>query len=214
MDDEAAEYERVRIERLERLGISSQNRFKPKDASLPDAPVRTSQDLPPRQSLDNRELATRMLETERDDFERARQLQMEEDRKALEHARAMQGSDEGFKCEICMEFWSLGMVAHVDDCEHTICRDCMKGNIKAELDLKRWPIMCPMCRAENRSEPGSTYRPLVQESQLTMCIVIYRHVAELAGADDEMIARWNEVELAVVSVLITCPTYVLYFLGL
>jgi len=89
-----------------------------------------------------------------------------------------------------MDMWSLGNVAKVDECGHEICRDCMKNHIKAELDHKRWPILCPLCRADNREPPG----------------VIYRHVAELVGADEEMIIAWNAVELAVVSVPIECPS--------
>lgn len=154
------QYESVRVEWLKGLQFSSQNPFK--DPPFPKAPALEIRDFPSINPSINRDLATRMLKMERDDFEQARQLQMEEDRKALEHVRAMQGSDEGFKCEICMEFWSLGMVAHVDDCEHMICRDCMKGHIRAELDMKRWPITCPICRAEKRSEPGGAYRLLIR----------------------------------------------------
>jgi hypothetical protein len=100
-----------------------------------------------------------LLESERDDFEHARQLQMEEDRKALEELKALQGYDAGFECKICMDMWSLGNVAKVDECGHEICRDCMKSHIKAELDHKRWPILCSLCRAENRESPGGEYDP-------------------------------------------------------
>jgi len=82
---------------------------------------------------------------------------MEEDRKALEELKAMQGYDAGFECKICMDVWSLGNVAKVDECGHEICRDCMKSHIKAELDHKRWPILCSLCRADNREHPGGEY---------------------------------------------------------
>lgn len=182
-----------------------------RDGPFSNASIRTNRNSASRAPVDDREVANRLQQSERDDFERARQLQMEEDRKALEELRAMQGHDTGFECKICLDMWSLGNVAKVDECEHEICRGCMKSHIEAELDHKRWPILCPLCKAENQKSPGGEHDNIFFDSGIEQSAsVIYRHVAELVGADEEMITAWDAVELAVVSVLIECPSCVPY----
>jgi hypothetical protein len=60
---------------------------------------------------------------------------------------ARQLSDEGFKCPICLEDWSIQNVVELGQCRHRQCRDCIRELIYAELESNHWPIVCSLCKA-------------------------------------------------------------------
>ncbi|KAG8758841.1 hypothetical protein FRC14_007259 [Serendipita sp. 396] len=175
VDDEAAEYERARLESIA-------------EKAKKRAPQQRS---PPASShTDDRAMALRIQAQEREDFERARQLQMEEER-AVMHLQQLRAAHPTFECGICMDDQSMEDVAKNDACGHNICRQCMCRHVISELDRSVWPIICPMCKADPQrdGEPG----------------VINRRTVELAGADEATLEKWTRVELAVVSVMVECP---------
>jgi Ring finger domain len=86
------------------------------------------------------------MEAERNDFETARRLQMEEERISRQQAELLRTADRGFECPICMDLFSVGAKSQADPCGHALCRKCMVSAIKAELESRRWPIQCPLCR--------------------------------------------------------------------
>jgi hypothetical protein len=98
-------------------------------------------------------------EAERNDFETARRLQMEEQRVFMQQQELLRTADKGFECMICFETWSVGMISNIDPCQHGVCRNCVVSAIKAELDSRRWPILCPICRATppESGEPGGKH---------------------------------------------------------
>jgi len=100
----------------------------------------------------------RMEDVERD-FEMACQVFMEDQQLLAQEAKLKRAMDEGFECIICTETWSVGMVSKVDRCAHPVCRECMVATVRAELDARRWPILCPLCRANppTTGEPGGAY---------------------------------------------------------
>jgi Ring finger domain len=100
-------------------------------------------------------------EAERRDFETARQLQMEDERLIRQQEELMRTADLGFECPVCMEMFETGAKSQTDPCGHTLCRECMVSAIKAELDLRRWPILCPICRVTppENGEPGGKCAP-------------------------------------------------------
>ena len=53
-----------------------------------------------------------------------------------------------FDCGICMETHMEDFVSRVASCNHTFCRDCILGHVSAELDIPRYPILCPLCKAD------------------------------------------------------------------
>ena len=53
-----------------------------------------------------------------------------------------------FDCGICMETLIEDFVSIVASCDHTFCRDCILGHVSAELDALRYPILCPVCKAD------------------------------------------------------------------
>ena len=96
------------------------------------------------------------MESERNDFDIALQLYMEEQRALAEQAQLLAAADAGFDCPICMETWSIGMQSKIDSCGHAICRTCMVSAVKAVLESRRWPVTCPLCVSSppENGEPG------------------------------------------------------------
>lgn len=75
----------------------------------------------------------------------------EEDRRlseALNDLRAQMPSE--FSCMICMEELSIEDRAIVTPCDHTTCRDCMRGHLESTIRDSRYPIYCPIC-TDNKS---------------------------------------------------------------
>lgn len=99
------------------------------------------------------------IEAEQRSWEFAIRLQMEEEKLLTQQSELMRTADAGFNCQICIEDWSVGMMSRIESCGHAICRDCMTGHIKSELDERRWPVLCSLCRAEpsKNTEPGGKY---------------------------------------------------------
>ncbi len=67
-----------------------------------------------------------------------------------------------FECSVCLEEYSEEYVAVIEGCGHRYCRDCIRGHVSSKLGDRRFPIFCPSCVADNRSqEPvGQCYLPL------------------------------------------------------
>ncbi|KAG8833574.1 hypothetical protein FRC17_010398 [Serendipita sp. 399] len=111
VDDESAEYERARLE-----SIAEKARARaPRQRSSPSSSL-----------MDDHGLALRIQAQEREDFERARQLQMEEER-AVMHLQQLRAAHPSFECGICMEEQSMENVAKNEACGHNICRQCVIG---------------------------------------------------------------------------------------
>ena len=73
-----------------------------------------------------------------------------------------------FECSICMEEMPVDSIARVDTCEHTFCRECLRGHVAARLDEHRFPILCPTCTAnkgKGKGKTGGTYMPARQSSR-------------------------------------------------
>lgn len=169
-EDEAKEYERIRLANIAAKSAERKQKL-----------------LAEKEQAQRRE----QEEAERNDFEMARRLQMEDERLQKQQSALLHTVDRGFECPICIEHWSVGMISQNDACGHAVCRNCMIGNVKVELEQMRWPVICPVCRANptETGEPG----------------VISRELVELAGADGDILSEWSRVELASVSVAVECP---------
>ena len=60
------------------------------------------------------------------------------------------------KCGICMENHHGDQIIPLDPCRHEFCRDCIKSHVDVKLAERRFPILCPICTAEDvKGEPGS-----------------------------------------------------------
>ncbi|KAI6014938.1 hypothetical protein EDC04DRAFT_2952186, partial [Pisolithus marmoratus] len=92
-----------------------------------------------------------------------------------------------FKCGICLEEHPEDDAATVEDCGHEVCRSCLKDYVCSKIADHRFPILCPICTAENR-----------QAGQISGLLV------EQLGITEAEYGIWIEMELAQFSILIHC----------
>jgi hypothetical protein len=62
---------------------------------------------------------------------------------------ATKGKVKVFECCICMDEMPEDSIARIDSCGHTFCRDCLRGHVKARLEERKFPILCPTCTADD-----------------------------------------------------------------
>ncbi|KAJ8584531.1 hypothetical protein M405DRAFT_746833 [Rhizopogon salebrosus TDB-379] len=96
-------------------------------------------------------------------------------------------SSHNFTCAICMEEQPVDNAVELD-CSHPMCRDCVRGHICSKIEEHRFPVLCPVCVAEQDDPPG----------------VISGLLVRLIGMDERLYATWEEMELSQHSVLLHC----------
>jgi hypothetical protein len=63
-----------------------------------------------------------------------------------------------FECSICFDKYPEDSVARVEECEHSFCRDCLRGHARSKIGERRFPIFCPLCTTDkNRLKQGGEY---------------------------------------------------------
>ena len=63
-----------------------------------------------------------------------------------------------FQCGVCMDEQPVDYVTFLDPCRHKFCRNCIKNHIDSQLSERRFPILCPVCKAvRSTTNPGSAY---------------------------------------------------------
>ncbi|KAG2738728.1 hypothetical protein P692DRAFT_20956832 [Suillus brevipes Sb2] len=93
-----------------------------------------------------------------------------------------------FSCLICMEEQPADNSVDLE-CNHSICRACIRGHICSKIEEHRFPILCPVCMTENNNrQPEAISGLLVQQ----------------IGVDERQYAIWEEMELSQLSVLLHC----------
>ncbi|KAG8930619.1 hypothetical protein FRC01_002472 [Tulasnella sp. 417] len=94
-----------------------------------------------------------------------------------------------FECNICYQTTREEDLALFDGCDHLFCRDCMKDYIEISVkDLKKYPIMCPVCRVKEGLEEG----------------VVSRKVIDISGVSEEIFEQWVELQLAKHAMMVDC----------
>lgn len=185
VDDEAATYERVR---LARIAESAKSRTPARPASGVESP-QSIRSQTRGNAQDDLATALQLQAQERDDFEHARRLQLEEERIRAQYEQ-LRAAYEIFHCEICQEDCSIDHVSR-GSCAHPICRQDMRNYINSEVERAVWPILCPLCKM-NPPESGDLG-------------TIDRRTAELVGLDEGMLEKWTKLELSRCSERIECP---------
>lgn len=94
-----------------------------------------------------------------------------------------------FHCGICLDECPEDDAAMVDACRHMVCRSCMKGFITAKIEEHRFPILCPICVANNTGHPAAEISGLLVEQ---------------IGITEEEYKIWTEMELSQFSILLDC----------
>ncbi|KAJ6485458.1 hypothetical protein C8R47DRAFT_539712 [Mycena vitilis] len=72
-------------------------------------------------------------------------------------------NERQFECAVCLETHSEQDAARVEPCQHTFCRDCMTGHVRARIGERQYPIRCPNCAAGG---PGSAAVGVIDERVL------------------------------------------------
>ncbi|KIO01560.1 hypothetical protein M404DRAFT_1002985 [Pisolithus tinctorius Marx 270] len=104
-----------------------------------------------------------------------------------QHADLSCNVQTSFKCGICLDEHPEDDAATVEDCGHMVCRSCLKDYVGGKIADHRFPILCPICTAENR-----------QAGQISGFLV------EQLGISEEEYAVWIEMELSQFSILLHC----------
>ncbi|OAX43249.1 hypothetical protein K503DRAFT_708950 [Rhizopogon vinicolor AM-OR11-026] len=106
---------------------------------------------------------------------------------SIEDIQLVASTAHSFSCAICMDEQPMDNTVELE-CNHPICRDCIRGHICSKIEERRFPVHCPVCMMEQNDQPG----------------VISRLLVQLIGVDERNYAIWEEMELSQHSVLIHC----------
>lgn len=86
--------------------------------------------------------------------------QLEEEEKsqlaAYELLKRTEAEFQPFDCPICVETLPPSDLIIVQGCNHKLCRGCVLGHVKAQVQQNLWPIWCPMC-PNTQQRRGSKY---------------------------------------------------------
>ena len=89
----------------------------------------------------------------------ARELQRfydEEDRQlgVKRNALKKHAQIESFDCGICFENLHRENIAQFANCKHRYCRSCLREHVSSTLKQRRYPIICPECKATKVPNPA------------------------------------------------------------
>ncbi len=108
----------------------------------------------------------------------ARQFEEEEERIRREHEELMSNVQKIFECSVCMDEHPEEDLACVEMCGHKFGRECLRDFIISKIDQRSYPIVCPVCIAEQnrnggRERVGSEFFSLICELPILMFVVSY-----------------------------------------
>ncbi|KAF8076176.1 hypothetical protein FPV67DRAFT_1406946 [Lyophyllum atratum] len=139
--------------------------------------------------------SSRMLSYTRrqDEIDHALALQLQEDQRLSSEREVLSVTHPAgaapFKCGICLQEHSEDYVARLPRCLHSFCRYCMRGYIRSKLGERRFPILCPVCIADNLcSDPGAVDNFIVMQ----------------IGIDEQEYRVFEELQISAYSVLLYC----------
>jgi Zn finger protein HypA/HybF involved in hydrogenase expression len=82
-------------------------------------------------------------------YKLARQIEEEELAQiaAFEALQRAEKENAPFDCPICADTFPRGSQVKIESCgpDCAICRGCLLGHVKAQVEQARWPIFCPTC---------------------------------------------------------------------
>jgi hypothetical protein len=99
-----------------------------------------------------------------------RQFDEEDYLLATEHAELLAAAEQQrvFDCGVCLDTLPEESIARIDPCGHSFCRECVRGLIASQIELRRFPVLCPTCTAEpenNRPESIGSYVSFIRNSR-------------------------------------------------
>jgi RING finger family protein len=156
--------------------------------------------------------------SDRDSILAAMRLQNEFDKEdralSTQHAELAKTVQKLFLCDICLEEMPDDSIARPDPCQHTFCRECLRGHVAARLNEHRFPILCPSCsvsKGKGKEVAGGTCCERMVIFIFISCYVSLEISQSLAldlGLTDEQFSVWSEMEMVAFSVSVHCRKYV------
>ncbi|KAI6020284.1 hypothetical protein BKA83DRAFT_689605 [Pisolithus microcarpus] len=148
----------------------------------------TEEDALERMQLDFFKEDTRAAAKDREiAFRLQRKFDAEDTGLRRQHADLSCHTQAIFKCGICLEEYPEDDAARVEDCHHMVCRSCLKDYVRGKIADHRFPVLCPICTAEDR-RAGEISGLLVEQ----------------LGITEEEHGIWIEMELSQFSILLHC----------
>ncbi|KAG8718608.1 hypothetical protein FRC09_012398 [Ceratobasidium sp. 395] len=138
------------------------------------------------EDTDLRSLEVAMAMQQEFDKERVTMLEDQQFAQAIERRK--------FDCNICMDSFTDEAIALVDGCDHSSCRECMRGHVQSKIDERRYPIPCPFCVAGSDDKAGVKSR----------IGVISPMLVETIGVTPELFNIYTELQMAEHSIMIDC----------
>lgn len=65
----------------------------------------------------------------------------------LHRRAAVNPSQPPIRCPICFELCSVANISTLNRCNHTFCSVCLRRHVSAVVEQRRFPVVCPLCRA-------------------------------------------------------------------
>ncbi|KAG8787357.1 hypothetical protein FRC12_015643 [Ceratobasidium sp. 428] len=149
----------------------------------PSSPRSPDDDI---EDTDLRSLEVAMAMQQEFDKERVTLLEDQQFAQAIERRK--------FDCNICMDSFTDEAIALVDGCDHSSCRECMRGHVQSKIDERRYPIPCPFCVAGSDDKSGVKSR----------IGVISPMLVETIGVTPELFNIYTELQMAEHSIMIDC----------
>ncbi|KAH7337774.1 hypothetical protein B0J17DRAFT_664209 [Rhizoctonia solani] len=99
-----------------------------------------------------------------------------------------------FECGICMDTYTDEVIARIDGCGHSCCRDCMRSNIQSKIEDRKYPIPCPFCvvGSDENDKPGRGLG------------MIPTWIVETIGISPDLFNIFTEMQLAEYSIMVDC----------
>ncbi|KNZ74579.1 putative E3 ubiquitin-protein ligase ARI5 [Termitomyces sp. J132] len=94
-----------------------------------------------------------------------------------------------FECGVCLDRYREESVTRLSDCQHIFCEDCLKGTVQADLRSRKFPVLCPACRADGRVEEPT---------------VINEFTIRKLGITGKEMEIFEELQNSSVSIKVTC----------
>jgi RING finger family protein len=191
------------------LAKATFNSFRPDSRSIGSSSGRAlghfSKPPTPPSKSDDGILAAMRLQNEFDKEDRALSSQ---------RAELAKSTQKLFVCGICLEEMPDDSIARPDPCQHTFCRECLRGHVAARLNEHRFPILCPSCsvsKGKGKEVAGGTCCERMAIFIFISCYVSLEISQSLAldlGLTDEQFSVWSEMEMVAFSVPVYCRKYV------
>ncbi|KAN0119147.1 hypothetical protein V8E52_004594 [Russula decolorans] len=113
---------------------------------------------------------------------------------AAEHADLLAAAEQQrvFDCGVCLDTLPEESIARIDPCGHSFCRECVRGLVASQIELRRYPVLCPTCTAEPENNRPESIGKVTQNLALEI------------GITQEQYEVWTEMEMAEFFVLLQC----------